>query len=168
MKFIDYLNDCLKNPEFRKYWEEENKDRGNMVTEERHFPKELTIQEALSILTDDDREAIIRDKGISKDQPTGLVTNDIIFFEDNGECPVEQFLDEISDQKLKAKTLDNIFRLSMEGRCAREPLSKYVEDGIYELRTKQGSNIDGIFYFFVIGEQIILTNGYIKKDRKLD
>lgn len=74
MKFIDHLKDCLKNAEFRKYWEEDSQDLENMFTEARHFQKELTIQEALDLLTDDDREAILRDKGISKDQPTGLVT----------------------------------------------------------------------------------------------
>ena len=48
------------------------------------------------------------------------------------------------------------------------PLSRHVEDGIFELRTKQGNNIDRIFYFFVFGNKIIMTNGYIKKQEKID
>lgn len=168
MRFVDYLNDCLKNDEFRRYWEEDNPDWRDRVYEERQFPSEATIQEALSILNSEDREEIIKNKWISKANKTGIVTNDIIFFEDNGKCPVKQFLEEIKNQKLKEKTVDNIFRLSMEGRGAREPLSKYVDDGIYELRTKHGSDIDRIFYFFVVGDQIVLTNGYVKKSQNID
>lgn len=44
----------------------------------------------------------------------------------------------------------------------------YIDDGIYELRTKQGFDIDRIFYFFVVGDQIVLTNGYVKKSQNID
>ena len=48
----------------------------------------------------------------------------------------------------------------------REPHSKYLEDGIYELRTKQGSNISRILYFFFVDRRIVLTNGFVKKSMK--
>jgi phage-related protein len=41
-----------------------------------------------------------------------------------------------------------------------------VGDGIFELRSKVGSDISRVMYFFVIGEKIILTNGFIKKTQK--
>ncbi|WP_367890989.1 type II toxin-antitoxin system RelE/ParE family toxin [uncultured Ruminococcus sp.] len=41
-----------------------------------------------------------------------------------------------------------------------------MEDGIFEIRNKVGNDITGIFYFFVIGQKIILTNGFIKKTQK--
>jgi phage-related protein len=41
-----------------------------------------------------------------------------------------------------------------------------VKDGIFELRTIQGNNITRILYFFVVGKQIVLTNGFIKKTQK--
>lgn len=95
--------------------------------------------------------------------------NRIEFYETiDGKRPVEEFLDGISDIKLKVKTLKNLQLLDSEGQKLRAPYSEYVEDGILELRTKQSSNIDRIFYFFVVGDKIIMTNGYIKKSQKLD
>jgi len=93
----------------------------------------------------------------------------IEFYEkENGDCPVFDFIESIKDEKLKLKTLDNIKELDDLGNTARPPLSVHVGEGIYELRTKQGSNIDRIFYFFVFGNKIIMTNGYIKKSQQLD
>ena len=46
------------------------------------------------------------------------------------------------------------------------PFSRYLEDGIYELRTSQGSNITRVLYFFVVGERVILTHGFVKKTQK--
>lgn len=39
-------------------------------------------------------------------------------------------------------------------------------DGIFEIRTKFGSDITRVLYFFVIGRRIILTNGFVKKTQK--
>src|SRR5699024_3619013 len=55
----------------------------------------------------------------------------------------------------------------MNGPLLREPYSKPLENGIFELRTKQGSDITRVLYFFVIGKKAILTNGFIKNLRKL-
>ena len=52
------------------------------------------------------------------------------------------------------------------GTQLREPYSKSLGDGIFELRAKQSSNITRILYFFVVGHQIILTNGFVKKTQK--
>ena len=41
-----------------------------------------------------------------------------------------------------------------------------TEEGIFELRTILGSNINRVFYFFVIGKKAVLTNGVIKKSKK--
>lgn len=41
-----------------------------------------------------------------------------------------------------------------------------ILDGIFEIRNKVGNDITRIFYFFVIGQKIILTNGFIKKTQK--
>ncbi|MBQ9982237.1 MAG: type II toxin-antitoxin system RelE/ParE family toxin [Oscillospiraceae bacterium] len=41
-----------------------------------------------------------------------------------------------------------------------------MDDGIFELRAKIGSDISRVLYFFVIGRKIILTNGFIKKTQK--
>ena len=57
--------------------------------------------------------------------------------------------------------------LETNGPLLREPYSKYLEDGIFELRTKQGSDIARVLYFFVIGQRVVLTNGFIKKTQKI-
>ena len=51
--------------------------------------------------------------------------------------------------------------------CARSGFSgRNLEDGIFEIRTKFGSDITRVLYFFVIGRRIILTNGFVKKTQK--
>ena len=82
-----------------------------------------------------------------------------------GQCPVQEFLDSL-EPKIKAKTLRTIDLLETNGPELREPYSGSIGDGIFELRTKQGSNITRIFYFFFVGQKAILTNGFVKKTQK--
>lgn len=46
------------------------------------------------------------------------------------------------------------------------PFSRHLDDGIFELRTVQGSNITRVLYFFVAGGEIVLTHGFVKKTQK--
>ena len=41
-----------------------------------------------------------------------------------------------------------------------------MEDGIFELRCKLGSNITRALYFFYFGKHIVVTNGFVKKTQK--
>lgn len=68
--------------------------------------------------------------------------------------------------KMRNKALNSLFILEEFGNNLREPYSKYVEDGIFELRIKFSSDISRIFYFYYIDNKIILTNGFIKKTQK--
>ena len=43
------------------------------------------------------------------------------------------------------------------------PYSKYLGNGLYELRAKVGSDISRELYFFFSGQKAVLTNGFIKK-----
>ena len=56
--------------------------------------------------------------------------------------------------------------LQEQGNRLRKPYSKHLEDGIFEVRGKVGSDISRILYFFYYGGRIILTNGFIKKTQK--
>ena len=56
--------------------------------------------------------------------------------------------------------------LQEQGNRLREPYSKHLEDGIFEVRGKVGSDISRVLYFFYYGGRIILTNGFIKKTNK--
>ena len=80
-------------------------------------------------------------------------------------CPVEEFILK-QDNKMQAKIFKNLELLEIRGNELREPFSKHIEDGIFEIRNKVGNDITRIFYFFVIGQKMILTNGFIKKTQK--
>lgn len=67
----------------------------------------------------------------------------------DGSCPVNNFLDAL-DIKMRAKILRMIMLLEVNGNELREPYSKLLEDGIFELRAKQGNNITRVLYFFVV------------------
>ena len=83
----------------------------------------------------------------------------------NGMCPIYDFLESL-DFKMMAKTFRLIMLLEQNGNDLREPYSKYLGDGIFELRVKQGNNISRVLYFFLVGSEIVLTNGFIKKTSK--
>ena len=84
---------------------------------------------------------------------------------ENGTCTVEEFILK-QDNKMQAKIFKNLELLEIRGNELREPFSKHIEDGIFEIRNKVGNDITRIFYFFVIGQKIILTNGFVKKTQK--
>ena len=68
--------------------------------------------------------------------------------------------------KMRAKITRTIAMLEAGGTDLREPHSKHLDDGIFELRAKVGSDITRVLYFFIIGRRIILTHGFVKKTDK--
>lgn len=70
------------------------------------------------------------------------------------------------DLKLKAKVVTNLHLLEELGNQAREPLSKPLDNGIFEMRTIVGGNIVRILYFFDRDKIIVATNGFVKKTKK--
>lgn len=90
----------------------------------------------------------------------------IQFYEkENGECPVEEFLLSL-DKKMRAKLLGIMGILQEKGNLLREPYSKHIHDGIFEIRGKVGNNISRVLYFFYYEGTIIFTNGFMKKTQK--
>lgn len=90
----------------------------------------------------------------------------IEFYEkENGKKPVQDFLDSL-DIKMRAKAIHEIQILKEIGNNLREPYSKSIQDGVFELRIKFSSNISRIFYFFYVDKKIILLSGFIKKTQK--
>lgn len=83
----------------------------------------------------------------------------------DGTYPAEEF---ILSQIIKMQA--KIFRLpelpELKGSDLREPYSRLIPDGIFEIRAVRGNNITRILYFFVVGKKIILTNGFVKKTQK--
>lgn len=89
----------------------------------------------------------------------------ILYEKANGECPVEEFITSL-DMKMQAKMIGLLELLEEKGNQLREPYSKSIDDGIFELRCKVGNNITRILYFFYYEGKIVLTNGFVKKTQK--
>ena len=89
----------------------------------------------------------------------------ILYEQSNGEKPVRDFIFK-QDTKMKAKLIGLLEVLEEKGNTLREPYSKSLGDGIFELRCNVGNNITRIMYFFYYGDKIILTNGFVKKTQK--
>lgn len=91
---------------------------------------------------------------------------EIVFYETpGGEQPAREFLLSL-EPKMRAKMLRTIEIVGQNGPALREPYSKALEDGIFELRAKVGSDISRVLYFFFVGKTIVLTNGFVKKTQK--
>ena len=67
---------------------------------------------------------------------------------------------------MQAKIYMLLQLLSENGNNMREPYSKHLDDGIFELRAKVGSDISRVLYFFYVRHRIIVTNGFVKKTQK--
>ena len=83
----------------------------------------------------------------------------------SGEVPVEDFIDGLSI-KMQAKVIRLIEMLKENGVALRGPYSELLEDGIFELRAKVGSDSSRVLYFFCVDDKAILTHGFIKKTQK--
>lgn len=83
----------------------------------------------------------------------------------DGKTPVEDFLLSL-DRKMRAKVIHLIDLLEEKGISMREPYTKPLEDGIFELRCKLGTNLARTLFFFYHGGKIIITNGFVKKTQK--
>ena len=91
---------------------------------------------------------------------------EVLFYEtEKGEQPAKEFLLSL-DKKMRAKMVDTISILQDNGYEVREPYSKHLSEGIFELRAKLGTDITRVLYFFYVDRHIILTNGFIKKSNK--
>jgi phage-related protein len=91
---------------------------------------------------------------------------DIDFYDKNdGTKPVEDFIAELP-LKMRAKIARAIGMLKANGPKLREPYSKHLDDGIFEIRVQAGSDISRVLYFFMVGKKVILTHGFIKKTQK--
>ena len=88
------------------------------------------------------------------------------FYEmEDGRIPSQEFLDSL-EPMMNAKMVGLMEILEEKGYSLREPYSAPLEDGIFELRAVQGSNISRALFFFYIEGRIVITHGFIKKTQK--
>ena len=67
---------------------------------------------------------------------------------------------------MRAKLVGLLQILQEKGNLLREPYSKHLDNGIFEIRGKVGTTITRVLYFFYYDNKIILTNGFVKKTNK--
>ena len=67
---------------------------------------------------------------------------------------------------MQTKIFHELILLENYGNELREPHSKSLGDGIFEVRAKHSSDITRVLYFFFVGKKIVLTNGFVKKTQK--
>ncbi|WP_031492356.1 type II toxin-antitoxin system RelE/ParE family toxin [Succinivibrio dextrinosolvens] len=91
---------------------------------------------------------------------------EIVFYEKkDGTMPAKDFLDTL-DEPLEARMYQYILLLEEHGPSLREPESKKLQDKIFELRARVGTNAARILYFFYYGGKAVLTHGFMKKTQK--
>jgi len=90
----------------------------------------------------------------------------LVFYEtEDGKSPVEEFMIGL-ENRMRTKAIHELMLLREKGNKLKEPFSKAMGEGIFELRVQQGNDTARIFYFFFIESKIILTNGFVKKTQK--
>lgn len=93
---------------------------------------------------------------------------EIIYYKDSeGDRPVEKLLLELKkiNSILAGKTIKGLEKLKNRA-YHKEPLSKYLEPGLWELRINAGNDVLRILYTFSKGRIIILLHAFIKKQQK--
>jgi phage-related protein len=93
---------------------------------------------------------------------------EIIFYRsENNRCPVEEFLDTLSDKQVE-KILW-VLRIIKEMEIVPKQYFKKLTntDEIWEVRIQAGNNIFRLLGFIEKSQFIVLTNGFAKKTQKV-
>ena len=89
----------------------------------------------------------------------------LIYKKSNGQRPLDKFLKSI-DKEMKADVYAAIDNLKEKGNKLRFPYSRYLQDGIFELRIISSNGISRVLYFFYLKDCAVITHGFIKKTQK--
>lgn len=92
---------------------------------------------------------------------------ELIFYDlpASGKYPVDDYLRKLDDETLAE--VDTVMGLlKVYGNNLKMPYSRFLRDGIYELRIPTDEKNIRILYFFVIDKKAILTNAFTKKQRE--
>lgn len=88
------------------------------------------------------------------------------FITESGRCPVEEFIDSL-DNKTQAKFFFKKGLLEEFGPRLPYPHTKYLGNNIYELRFEAKEGAIRVLYFFFYKNEILFTNGFIKKSNRI-
>ncbi len=89
-----------------------------------------------------------------------------LFRENNGDVPLQDWLDELEAYEPRAhrKCVERILLLSQLGNELRRPIADILRDGIRELRAKVGNVNYRILYFFHGSNLVCLSHGLTKEN----
>ena len=87
------------------------------------------------------------------------------FTAESGKSPVEEFID-LLDYSTQRKFFFKKGLLEEFGHRLLSPHAKYIGDDIYELRFEGREGAIRVLYFFYYKNEIIFTNGFIKKSNR--
>lgn len=87
------------------------------------------------------------------------------FTADSGDSPVETFIDSL-DYKTQRKFFFKVGLLEEFGPKLPYPHSRYIGDDIFELRFEGIEGAIRVLYFCFYKDEVIFTNGFIKKSNK--
>jgi phage-related protein len=108
---------------------------------------------------------------LSFDSKTAIIRFMKVHFDwiqrDDGTSEFEDYLDSLPDKDAE-KLLAIISMVEDHGLviASRMRWIKKLEDDLYELRSKQGSDIQRTIYFQRIGTEYLITHGFTKKSQK--
>ena len=89
----------------------------------------------------------------------------ILYTTPAGKCPIAEFIGGLP-RSLQAKAVRDLEILQERDHQLREPYSKYLKDGLLELRIQAAGDAARIFYFFFSGKTIVAVDGFVKKSPK--
>ena len=87
---------------------------------------------------------------------------------ESGKVPFIRFLDKLSlIEKAEILSIIEEFRLiKSKNENMPKSMSKFLKDGIFELRVRHTNRISRSLYFFLRDKKIVFTNGFIKRAEK--
>lgn len=86
----------------------------------------------------------------------------------NGKNQFLEFIKSLNDEEQADifAAIDKLLELKNSNQRIPEKLSKYITNGIFELRVRHTNRISRCLYFFAKDQKIIFCNGFIKKQQK--
>lgn len=90
------------------------------------------------------------------------------FAEVRGKVPMITFLDSLNLRE-RAKvfaSIEKLIELKNEGLNPKENLSKYLTDGIFEMRISFENRIARVLFFYQDDRKIIFSHGFVKKTQQ--
>jgi phage-related protein len=86
----------------------------------------------------------------------------------NNKNPFLEFVKSLTDEEQVDifSAIDKLIELKNNNQSIPEKLSKYIANGIFELRVRHSNRISRCLYFYGKDRKIIFSNGFIKKQQK--